>query len=127
MSLDNNYPVQVHKQQGLVIVTGKFSLEAGGVARAVGRGFTVARSDVGKYTVTLSGVCREIMAAIATVNIPGDDVDHQARTGGLGTTGVSSFDIFVTTAGTDADLGATATVSFLAVCANTSEYGVVTG
>lgn len=126
MSLDNKYPIMAFKQQGLVVIAGKFSCEAGGPARVVGRGFTVARSDVGKHTVTLSSTCREIVSLVVGVNITGDDLDHAAASGTLGTTGPSSFITYTKTAGTDADLGANATVSFVAVCADTSEYGLVT-
>ncbi len=121
MSSLTSYNDQIYKTPGVRIIVGTFQVNGTSAPDVlIGGGWTVARSDVGKFTVTLDEAFPRCIAVVATIGETGDDQDFQAHVAEIDrTTSFSSFVVYTTSGGTDTDTD-NQQVNFICVAANTS-------
>lgn len=92
---------------GLVCITGSWAPAGTGAVTTVrGAGFTVARSDVGVFTITFSEAYPSLAAANATVQLNAS-ADTVAQIGAY-TAASKTLVVRTLTAGSDADIAANA-------------------
>lgn len=115
-----SYDVQVYKQFCNLIVAGRFLPASEGFGSQVGRGFTVTRSDQGKYLVTLDETFNAIITGGACPAEDGDDNDFTAHLGDISATPISSFFVYCQEAGADADFSGWC--CFWVLVSHTSEF-----
>lgn len=116
MSKGPSYPIEAYKAPGLAIIAGTF--QQNGVSAPdvlIGGGWTVARTDVGKYTVTFSDTFKRLVSFVATIGETGANQDFTAHYEEVARTGTCSSVIVHTRLGAnDADTD-NQQVSFIAV------------
>jgi len=97
---------------------GRFTLDAVPAAVDVhGRGFTVARTAAGRYTVTFADAVSDLITANATLMVAVGSTDMEAQLGAFaaGGTGTSTLIIRSMVAGVETDVAAGDYVMFDAV------------
>lgn len=71
-----------HREQTPVKIMGRFTVDAVPVTDlAVGRGYTVARTALGRYTVTFTDAYSQLITANATVMVAAGNTDVEAQLG----------------------------------------------
>jgi len=117
------YPLGSCPTPGLVWIAGSFEINATSNPDAnenVGRGWSVVRSDVGKFTVTLDRAIRRPIAVLVSNGLTADDKEYNVHTGTIDeTTTLSSFIIYATVGATDTDTDALR-ISFLVIGSDTT-------
>ncbi len=116
-----SYDSQVYKTPGVKFIVGAFQINGTSAPDVlIGKGWTVARSDVGKFTVTLSETFPRCVSVVATAGETADDGDHGCHVGEIDrTTTFSSFVVYFRTAGSDAEPD-NGQVNFICVVADTT-------
>lgn len=116
-----SYPLNVYKTPGVSIIAGAFQINGTSAPDVlIGRGWTVARSDVGKFTVTFDETFPRCISVVATAGETADDGDHNCHIGEIDrTTTCNSFVVYFSTAGSDAEPD-NGQVNFMAIMANTT-------
>lgn len=121
MSSLSSYGNKIYKTPGVVIIAGTFQTDGTSAPDVlIGGGWSVAYTDVGKYTVTLDESFHRCIAVVATIGESGDDNDFQVHVEEIDrTASFNSFVLYTTSGGTDTDTD-NQQVNFICFAANTT-------